>query len=323
MAVRKPYFAAMTQPKTLSTVLRRPKIQTNSPVWMPISMKFTLTFVSLLFLTEAVMGADPKFKDVEYAAVGDVVLKLDIYRPPEAKNAPLVVWVHGGAWRAGSKNRVPVVRLLDHGFAIASVDYRLSPVAKFPAQIHDIKAAIRFLRTHADSYHFDAKRFVVAGSSAGGHLAALVGVTNGVVELEGNVGDHVGVSSDVQGIVSFFGAANLQSILSQSTPHGLSVRVPALELLLGGQPDQQAELAKLASPVSHVDISDPPLLLIHGDQDPQMPINQAHELHGKYKQLGLSVEFEVVHGGAHGGKGFFEDKMLDRVAQYLESGDWK
>lgn len=286
-------------------------------------MKLTLTFVSLLFLTESVMGADPEFKDVEYAAVGDVALKLDIYRPQEAKNAPLVIWVHGGAWRAGSKNRVPVARLLDHGFAIASVDYRLSPVASFPAQVHDIKAAIRFLRTHADRFHFDSKRFVVAGSSAGGHLAALVGVTNGVVELEGNVGDHVGESSDVQGVVSFYGAANLQSILSQSTPHGLSVRVPALELLLGGQPDQKAELAKLASPVAHVDVSDPPLLLIHGDQDPQMPINQAHELHGKYKQLGLSVEFEVVHGGAHGGKGFFEKNMLDRVAEYLKTGDWK
>jgi dipeptidyl aminopeptidase/acylaminoacyl peptidase len=123
--------------------------------------------------------------------------------------------------------------------------------------------------------------------------------------------------------VSFYGAANLQTILSQSTPHGLSVRVPALQLLLGGQPKEQPELAKLASPVAHVDSSDPPLLLIHGDQDPQMPINQAHELHGKYKQLGLPVEFEVVHGGAHGGQQFFDDAMLDRVAEYLKTGKFQ
>jgi acetyl esterase/lipase len=266
------------------------------------------------------MAADPTERNVVYATVGEHELRLDVYRPQAALKSPLIIWIHGGAWRAGSKNRVPVTGLLDHGFAIASVDYRLSPVAKFPAQIHDIKAAIRFLRAKATTWKFDPDRFVIAGSSAGGHLAALVGVSNGVPELEGTVSHNSSLSSDVQGIVSFYGAANLQTILSQSTPHGLSVRVPALQLLLGGQPTEVPDLAKLASPVSHVDSSDPPLLLIHGDQDPQMPINQAHELHGNYKQLGLPVEFEVVHGGAHGGRQFFDDNMLKRVAEYLKRG---
>jgi acetyl esterase/lipase len=288
-----------------------------------LSMTVFQTICMISLLMNSGVSADPTHKDIEYATVGDHKLLLDIYQPPNVAKAPLVVWVHGGAWRAGSKNSVPITRLLHHGFAIASVDYRLSPVAKFPAQVHDIKAAIRFLSANAAKYRFDVNRFIVAGSSAGGHLAALVGVSNGVTQLEGDIGDESSESSQVHSIISFYGASNLQTILSQSTPHGLSVRVPALDLLLGGQPEKESKLAKLASPVTHVDASDPPLLLIHGDQDPQMPINQAHELHGKYQLLNLPVEFEVVHGGVHGGKGFFEDVMIDRVAKYLKTGVWK
>ena len=287
---------------------------------LPILTAITVVAVLRLF-PDVTTAAEPTDRNVVYATVAEQQLRLDVYRPRSAGNCPVIIWVHGGAWRAGSKDRVPVTGLLDHGFAIASVDYRLSPVAKFPAQIHDIKAAIRFLRAHAAKYDFNPDHFIVAGSSAGGHLAALLGVSNGVVPLEGSVGNNSSSSSDVQSIVSFYGAANLQTILSQSTPHGLSVRVPALQLLLGGLPSEQPDLAKLASPVTHIDQSDPPLLLIHGDQDPQMPINQAHELHRKYKQLGLPVEFEVVHGGAHGGKQFFDAEMLDRVAEYLKTGN--
>ncbi len=273
----------------------------------------------LILAGSIAFAAEPTHRDIEYAAVDGHRLLLDVYQPANAKAAPLVIWVHGGAWRAGSKASVPVTRLLDHDFAIASVDYRLSPVAKFPAQIHDIKAAIRFLRANAGKYSVNYDRFVIAGASAGGHLAALVGVSNGVKELEGELGDHAGTSSDVQNIVSFYGASNLQTILSQSTPHGLSVRVPALQLLLGGQPDEKAELAKLASPVAHVDNDDPPLLLIHGDRDPQMPIEQAHELHARYKKFRRPVHFETIRGGVHGGRGFYEDDAIDRLAGYLKN----
>ena len=107
------------------------------------------------------------------------------------------------------------------------------------------------------------------------------------------------------------------TILKQSTPHGLSVRVPALELLLGGQPEDQHELAKLASPVFHVDADDPPLLMLHGDQDPQVPINQSHELHALYKESKLDVHFEVVHGAAHGGDFFFDKERTRLVIDFL------
>src|SRR5262249_5663516 len=143
--------------------------------------------------------------------------------------------------------------------------------------------------------------------------------TNGVKELEGDLGPHLDQSSDVQAIVVFYGASNLTTILAQSTPHGLSVRVPALELLLGGQPDSKPELARLASPVFHVDKNDPPLLWYHGDQDPQMPVNQALEMLGAYKKLGLSATFEPVYGGAHGGKLFYTVEQFNQVADFLRS----
>lgn len=262
-------------------------------------------------------AAEPTHPDVQYAQTGGRSLRVDIYRPDGEDAQPLVVWVHGGAWRSGSKDQVPVLGLVERGFAIASVDYRLSPVASFPAQVHDIKSAIRFLRHQAGDYRLDPQRFAIAGASAGGHLAALVGVSSDVAALEGEVGTAPGESSAVGAIVSFYGASNLQTILGQSTPHGLSVRVPALRLLLGGTPDQQPDLAQLASPIAHVDADDPPLLLIHGDQDPQMPINQAIELDGRYRAVGAVARLKVVHGGVHGGAGFYDDAMLDTVASFL------
>src|SRR5262249_26225666 len=149
-------------------------------------------------------------------------------------------------------NTVPA-QFVANGFATASVDFRQASEARFPAQVHDVKAAIRFLRARAGDYGYAADRIAIAGSSSGGHLAALVGVTNGHPALEGAVGNDTSTSSAVQAIVVYYGASNLTTILSQSTPFGLNVRRPALERLLGGLPDQARDLAELASPVFHVD----------------------------------------------------------------------
>jgi acetyl esterase/lipase len=256
--------------------------------------------------------------DIEYARVGDLSLKLDLYLPRGNVREPLIVWVHGGAWRSGSKKSMPLSKLVDEGYPVASVDYRLSTQSKFPAQVHDIKAAIRFLRGHCERWHLSTKKIVVAGDSAGGHLAELVGVSNGNADLEGDVGNDPKQSSHVHGIISFYGAANLTTILKQSTPHGLEVRVPALDLLLGGQPHAVPELARLASPVFHVDRHDPPLLLLHGDQDPQMPINQSLELEGAYKKVKAPVQLEVVHSAGHGGAIFYDAERMEIVRKFLK-----
>jgi acetyl esterase/lipase len=269
--------------------------------------------LALILWASALAHADTQM-DIEYARVNNHALLLDLHRPSNVRNPPLIVYVHGGAWRAGSKRDVPIAGLLDHGFAIASVDYRLSTQARFPAQIHDIKAAIRFLRAKAAAFGINTDKAAIMGSSAGGHLAALVGVTNGHRELEGAVGDHLDQSSAVSTIVSFYGASNLLSILGQSTEFGLTVRLPALKLLLGDLPEKVPALSKLASPVTHLDKEDPPLLLLHGDADPQMPPAQSAEFAKAY--LG-KVRLITLPGSKHGGDEFYDVEHLRIVADFL------
>lgn len=281
--------------------------------------RLSLALLLALALTlPSIAGAIDIKRDIEYARIGDLPLQLDLYIPEKA-HPPLIVYIHGGAWRGGSKKDSPLRPLVDEGFAIVSIDYRLSTQAPFPAQAHDIKAAIRFLRAHQSELGIDARRVVIAGSSAGGHLAALVGVTNGNQELEGNVGGNLDQSSDVQGIISLFGASDFMTILEQSTEHGRSVRVPALQLLLGGQPAEKPELAKLASPVEHIDAHDPPLLLLHGDADPQMPPEQSKELAAAYQKAGLPVKLVIIPGAVHGGKQFYDPERIALMKEFIES----
>ena len=280
--------------------------------------KTATAFAAALLLAPAATAQDiPVQRDIVYGNVDGMTLGLDLYMPPGVEAPPLVVFVHGGARRAGTKDRAPMV-FPENGFAMASLDFRQSGDARFPAMVHDIKGAIRFLRSHADDYGYNAEKIAITGQSSGGHLAALVGVTNGHPELEGNVGGHEGVSSDIQAIISYFGASDLTTILDQSTPFGMNMRPPALEQLLGALPEDAPEIARLASPVYHVDANDPPLLLFHGDRDPQMPINQAHQLEGEYEALGLDVDFDTVHGSAHGGPGFFDALHLPPAIEFLQ-----
>jgi acetyl esterase/lipase len=266
------------------------------------------------FTADAVAGRD--IRDVAYATVDGKILALDLHLP-DAKSPPLVIYVHGGAWQDGNKSQYPAF-LVEQGFAVASLDFRSSREAPFPADVHDIKAGIRFLRAKAQDYGYRTERIAIVGASSGGHLAALVGVTNGDADLEGTEGEHRDQSSGVQAIVSFFGASNLTTILAQSTPSGLQMRAPALEKLFGGTPEQNPRLARLASPVFHVDRRDPPLFLLHGDQDAQMPINQMHELDGAYAAAGLKAQTLVLHGVGHDGGPFFQGEPARKVVGFLK-----
>jgi acetyl esterase/lipase len=260
--------------------------------------------------------------DIQYAtsAAGEP-LRLDLYKPDNntAGPAPLIVWVHGGAWENGNKTAMPLEPIIERGFAVASLDFSPASKAPFPGQVHEIKAAIRFLRAEARQYGYDASRIAIAGASSGAHLAAVVGTSNGHGELEGALGDHDNESSSVHAIVSYFAATNLTTILTQSTPFGFNIREPALKRLLGAAPKDAEPLARLASPVFQVDRSDPPLLLFHGDQDPQMPINQSHELEGAYEQQGVPADFIVVHGAAHGGDAFYSPANVEHAVTFLRA----
>jgi acetyl esterase/lipase len=298
-------FSKQQEPKTMHLI---PRFCTLAPRRLQ-----AIALAAAMLLPFSGHAQDAReFKDIAYAPD----LGLDLYMPANVASPPLIVFVHGGAWRAGSKDRAPTV-FVDNGFALASLDFRQSGEAPFPAMIHDIKGAIRFLRAHAGDYGYNPDRIAITGESSGGHLAALVGITNGHAELEGTVGGNSDQSSDVQAIMSYFGASDLTTILQQSTSFGFGLREPALEALLGTVPEEDPEIAALASPVTHVDANDPPLLLLHGDRDPQMPINQAHQLEGAYEELGLDITFDVVHGAAHGGAAFYDDTHLPVALAFL------
>src|SRR5688572_9382672 len=161
--------------------------------------------LSLLGVWPAVTAAAPALHaDLPYATSGaGETLRLDLYLP-DAGGAPLIVWLHGGGWENGNKSAMPLAPIIARGFAVASLDFSPASKARFPGQVHEIKAGIRFLRAQASRYGYDASRIGILGASSGAHLAAVVGTSNGNAELEGALGDHRDQSSDVQAIVSYF-----------------------------------------------------------------------------------------------------------------------
>jgi len=272
---------------------------------------------ALVFFAFALSASAEVERDIEYGRADGISLKLDLFKP-EGKQVGLVVYVHGGGWRGGAKEDCPILSLVSAGYALASVDYRLTPQAPFPANVQDIKGAIRFLRAEASRLGIEGTRMAIVGSSAGGHLAALVGVSSGVPSLEGDVGGHAGTSSAVEAVVSFFGASNLETILAQSTESGKRFREPALKLLLGGLPQEKAALARLASPVAHLDAKDPPVLLIHGDADPQMPFEQSQEFERVCVAAGAPASLHTIAGGKHGGGEFYDETRMQLVRDFLQ-----
>jgi acetyl esterase/lipase len=282
------------------------------------SIEFVLALVVALCFTTSLSFSQTEFKNIVYSKTEKRDLLLDIYLPENQTSPYLIVWVHGGAWHSGSKENPPM-GLVKLGHAMASVDYRLSVEAPMPAMVHDVKAAIRFLRGNAKKYGFRSDQIIIWGSSAGAHLAALVGTTNGNKELEGTLGDYTNQSSDVQAIIDFYGPTNFMTILQQSTPHGISVRAPAMALLLGKPVEQVPELAKLCSPVYQVDPKDPPIFIAHGDQDVQVPVNQSLELKAAYEKNKLRVQMEVVPGAGHGSDDYYTSSFMEKVNMFIES----
>jgi acetyl esterase/lipase len=256
-------------------------------------------------------------KNIVYAEDGNKKLQLDIYKPKEQKEPYLIVWVHGGAWHSGSKENPPL-GLLPYGYALASFDFHVSTEKPFPANVHDIKAAIRFLRANVKKYGYKADKIIIWGASSGGHLATLIATTNNNATLEGNLGNYPEISSSVQACLDFYGPTNFLTILNQSTPHGLNMRLPALAILLGKPLEQASDLAKLASPTYQVDASDPPIFIVHGEQDNQVPINQSIELLSAYKNLNLKAQIEFVPNAGHTDPIYYKKEMMEKVNRFLK-----
>jgi acetyl esterase/lipase len=242
-------------------------------------------------------------RDVVYATAPDaqgkpVELKMDcaFLKQSDGNPMPVIVYIHGGGWQGGDRAvGVPLSYVLAAGgYFACTIDYRLSGQAPFPAQIHDVKAAIRFIRANADKLAIDPERIGVWGHSAGGHLSALLGSTGNVHgDLDGPAGARYG-SSAVQAVVDICGPTDLARI----APGGDAA--PVVEALLGGSLQDKAELAKQASPVNHVDAKDPPFLIIHGGQDRLVPPRQAEYLRDALKQAGVEVEYLLIEDADHG-----------------------
>ncbi len=266
---------------------------------MPRSL-IVLTCLVMLVGSAAAQEARAEHKDLAY---GDHARqKLDLTVPVSDKPLPLLIWVHGGGWEHGDKaGRNPAILFLDKGYAVASVNYRYSTQAVFPAQYHDCQAAVRYLRRNAKKYNLDTDAFGAWGASAGGHLVALLGTATDVPELDGD--PKAKVSSKVQAVFDWFGPTDLVKMTpAQVTDHPVA-------RLLGGPAAEKKELATKANPIAHVSKGDAPFLIAHGTTDRLVPLSQSELLQAALKKAGVESELLVFDGAGHGDPEFIKQAM--------------
>ncbi len=255
-------------------------------------------------------GEDTKIlRNLEYVPNGHERQKLNLYLPMNNsdKPLPLIVWVHGGAWLGGSKENPPVRRFVPLGFAVASVNYRLSQHAIFPAQIEDCKAAIRFLRAHAKQYNIDPTRIGTWGASAGGHLVALLGTTGDDKSFD--TGPNLDQSSAVQAVCDFFGPTDFTKMSAFSSTMNHDADDAPEAKLVGGPVQEKKEVCRQANPITYITRKDPPFLIVHGDKDPLVPHNQSQILFDAPKAADVNATLYIVKDGGHG----FRDPEVDRL----------
>lgn len=262
----------------------------------------------------------PTYPDVEYANVGGISLRLDIYTPPGVPGpTPCVVWIHGGSWSGGDKSQIwsDAYYLTAGGLTVAAINYRLSSQAIWPAQIQDCKGAVRWLRAHAAQYNIDPARIGAYGPSAGAHLASMVGVSGDVAELEGDVGGNLGQSSRVQAVADLFGPTDFMNFNDYHNYAGSSASV-LLGYTLGDIVANQfnpayadlVALAESASPVHWVSSDDPPFHITHGDQDYHVLLNQSQFLNGALVAANVPVVFRIVPGVGHLDMPYSENRLI-------------
>lgn len=254
--------------------------------------------------------------DLPYVDGGHSRQKLDLYLPAQPKG-PLLIWIHGGGWRAGTKANPPGLALVKNGVAVASVEYRFSQDAVFPAQIEDCKAAVRWLRAHAGEYGYRKDMVAAWGASAGGHLVALLGVTGQVHDFD--VGANLDQSSAVQCVIDWFGPADFPGY-DENLPTPMVQREnpnSVIAQLFGGPVSQKLELAKRASPVNWVTKDAAPMLIMQGTNDPLVPLDQSQRLYQKLKDAGADVTLDVIEGAKHGGPQFVTVDKLKLIFEFL------
>ena len=251
-------------------------------------------------------------RDLEYSRPDGNPLLLDLYLPATKATVPppIVLWVHGGGWKAGSKEKCPAVWLVEHGFAVASINYRLIPEHIWPAQLDDCRAAVRWLKTPVNGHQFgfNGERLAAWGASAGGHLVALLGTMPTAPE------------ESVEAVIDWFGPTDLltmpPNVLSEGrTREDLAKANGAI--LLGGIVMDQPELAKQASALHQVSAESAPFLIMHGDEDPMVPLEQSRQLHASLQEHGVESTLITLSGAKHGGREFNTEATRTHILSFL------
>ena len=279
-------------------------------------MKHFIFSIAFLFLTSAAICEDgkPAFeKDVIYGKTSGVELKMDLARPTTGNGPfPCVVCIHGGGWRAGNKSGYDglIQALAKEGYVAATVEYRFCPQFKFPAQVEDVKCAVRYLRAHAVELKINPEKFGAYGESAGGHLSLMLGLMNKEDGLEGD-GGCPEQSSKVQVVVNYFGPGDF------TVPGDYSIIGRNLVKDFLGTEDAASELAKKASPSTYIDKSDAPVLTFHGSIDPLVPVEMSKRLHEILKKAGVEEKLEVLDGKSHGWGGPDKDRTIKQSLEFF------
>ncbi len=264
-------------------------------------------------------------KDISYIQDGDAAQKLDLYLPEKAaeKPLPLIVHIHGGGWRGGSKFPCAVAPMVFKGYAVASVEYRFSQKAIFPAQIQDCQAAIRWLRAHSKEYNFDTERVGVVGGSAGGHLSALVGTSGGKNAFP-KIGGNEEQSDRVHAVCDIFGPTNFNTVVQQAgddknVKNIFEFNTPGdpYSLLIGTRLDDKPK-ADAVSPVHYVSKDNPPILILHGTHDTLVPYAQSEEFAAVLKEKGVPVWLQKLPGAGHGGPAFAKPAVIQLMGNFFD-----
>lgn len=264
-------------------------------------------------------------KDIAYIADGDEAQQLDLYLPEKAadKPLPLIVHIHGGGWRGGSKFPCPVTSMALKGYAVASIEYRFSQKAVFPAQIQDCQAALRWLRAHSQQYHFDADHVGVIGASAGGHLSALVGTAGGK-NLFPKIGGNEEQSERVQAVCDIFGPADFSTVVQQAAEDKNAKNIfqfntpsDPYSSLIGTKLDDKPK-ADAVSPIHHVSADNPPFLILHGTHDALVPYAQSEQFAAALKEKGVPVWLQKLPGSGHGGPAFGKPAVQQLTQNFFD-----
>jgi len=265
-------------------------------------------------------------KDIPYVPNGDEAQRLDLYLPEQTpeRPLPLIVCIHGGGWRGGSKAWCPMLPMVGRGYAVASVEYRFSQKAIFPAQIQDCQAAVRWLRANSKKYNFDPNHLGVIGGSAGGHLVALLGTAGGKKAFA-PIGGNEEQSDRVQAVCDYYGPTDFNTVMQQAA-NDKNVRnvfkfnTPSdpYSGLIGARLDADKQKCDAVSPVHYGSADNPPMLILHGTHDALVPYAQSTEFVAALKEKGVEVLLQTLPGSGHGGPAFGKPAVTAMIQDFFD-----